>query len=431
VKRALFFTSLALLACNSGSVTPTKSGSASGSASGATGGQGGMGAPGATGGVENTTGGVAGANTGGTPSNPETGGATSLPTSGGAPNSGGQAGANGGTSSTGGATSDSPDGSAPSTLTHDETLIPDKSWDCGMPDGIPPPDSGVLVFQATTTLGQIYDIGTTQYGHRTLTEINGGTVTGSNINATLMSRGLDYQLALSNGALEIEELNILQTTDGVPIYLRTCGTAPDGASEVRIVPDFEAPTASAYAFLNTGKYVGLRAFDPVKKTLTFSVYDVTSVTPPTASVTVHDPVGVSDQSYDCKVAAGTQGAVVYTESVGIAAGSVAVGASKRGTRNIIPITGGTTTGRVAGSVLSGGADYQLIGATFDLDARYTLHTNDGELIIVRNCGPLGGLVPVFETRIDGPYAWLNANTWLSSDPGIGAGVVNLTIYDGG
>jgi hypothetical protein len=123
--------------------------------------------------------------------------------------------------------------------------------------------------------------------------------------------------------------------------------------------------------------------------------------------------------------------VVYTESVGIAAGSVAVGASKRGTRNIIPITGGTTTGRVAGSVLSGGADYQLIGATFDLDARYTLHTNDGELIIVRNCGPLGGLVPVFETRIDGPYAWLNANTWLSSDPGIGAGVVNLTIYDGG
>lgn len=398
-----------------------------------------MGAPGAMGGVANTTGGVAnatggasGANTGGTSSNPETGGATSVSTSGGASN-GGQGGATGagGTSSTGGMTGEPPDGSAPPTLAPDESLIPDKSWDCGMPDGIPPPKSGVLVFEATTTLGQIYDIGTTQYGHRTLTEIAGGSVTGSKINATLMSRGLDYQLALSNGALEIEELNILQTTDGVSIYLRTCGTAPDGASEVRIVPDFEAPTSSAYAFLNTGKYAGIRAFDPANKTLTFSVYDVTAVTPPAASVTVHDPAGVPDQSYDCKVASGTKGAVVYMESVGIAAGSVAVGASKRGTRNIIPITGGTTTGRVAGSVLSGGADYQLIGATFDLDARYTLHTNDGEYIIVRNCGPLGGLVPVFETRIDGPYAWLNANTWLSSDPGIGAGVVNLTIYDGG
>lgn len=129
--------------------------------------------------------------------------------------------------------------------------------------------------------------------------------------------------------------------------------------------------------------------------------------------------------------AGLGYAVVYMESVGIGAGSVAVGASKRGTRNIIPITGGTTSGRVAGTVLSGGADYQILGTTFELDARYTLRANDGELVIVRNCGPIGALVPVFETRTDGPYAFLNANTWLSSDPSVGAGVVNLTIYEGG
>jgi hypothetical protein len=81
-------------------------------------------------------------------------------------------------------------------------------------------------------------------------------------------------------------------------------------------------------------------------------------------------------------------------------------------------------------VLSGGADYQIIGASFELDARYTIRTNDGELIIVRNCGPVGALVPVFEAATAGKYAFMNANTWLSSDPGIGAGVVNLTIYEG-
>lgn len=37
--------------------------------------------------------------------------------------------------------------------------------------------------------------------------------------------------------------------------------------------------------------------------------------------------------------------------------------------------------------------------------RYTLRTKDGELILVRNCGPLGALVPVFETRTNGLYAW--------------------------
>ena len=146
---------------------------------------------------------------------------------------------------------------------------------------------------------------------------------------------------------------------------------------------------------------------------------------------VVEPDGLPDQTWDCKTAAGTKGAVVYMESVGIGAGSVAVGASKRGTRNIIPITGGTTTGKIAGSVLAGGADFQLIGSSFVLDARYTLHTSDGELIVVRNCGPVGALVPVFETRKYGKYAWVNDNHWLSSDPTVVPRAVNLTIYEGG
>jgi hypothetical protein len=36
---------------------------------------------------------------------------------------------------------------------------------------------------------------------------------------------------------------------------------------------------------------------------------------------------------------------------------------------------------------------------------------------------------VFEARADSPYAWLNKNEWLSSDPGIAIGAVNLTIYE--
>jgi hypothetical protein len=302
-----------------------------------------------------------------------------------------------------------------------------------MPDGIPPPTTGKLVLEANVTIGAIHDIGDTQFGHRHLVEITGGTVKGPNIDGTLRTGGLDWQLTLPNGAIEDEEVNVITTGSGAAIYFRNCGTAASSGDVVRTVPDFEAPNGGPYAFLNTAKLVGTRELDMTNKTLKLTVYDVSAAAPPQGDpVKVVEPDDLPNQTWDCKTAAGTKGAVVYMESVGIGAGSVTVGASKRGTRNIIPITGGTTTGRIAGSVLAGGADYQLIGASFVLDARYTLHPSDGdELIIVRNCGPVGALVPVFEARKDGKYAWVNDNHWLSSDPTVVPGAVNLTIYEGG
>lgn len=60
------------------------------------------------------------------------------------------------------------------------------------------------------------------------------------------------------------------------------------------------------------------------------------------------------------------------------------------TRRIIDITGGSFEGpRVKGKLLPGGADWQLIrrGDGFtDVDARYTLETDDGHLIYVSNIG---------------------------------------------
>ena len=318
-----------------------------------------------------------------------------------------------------------PEGGAASTVA--QTLIPDPSWTCGMPAGIPPPAMGPVVFQADLTLGEIHDVGQTQYGHRLVIDVKGGMVSGPKIKGTLMNFGLDWQLTLSNGAIEDEMVDVIQTNDGTPIYFRDCGTAA-GSSDQRIVPDFEAPTSSSYAWLNTGKFAGTRAFDATAKTLQLVVYDISGVTAPRSSVSVTDPPGVPNQTWDCKTASGTKTTTVYTETVGIGT-SVTVGASKRGTRNIIPITGGTTSGMIQGGVLAGGGDFQLQNSTFNLDARYTLQTMDGELIVVRNCGPLGGLVPVYETRTNGPYAWVNANRWLSSDPTVVVGAVDLTIYD--
>jgi hypothetical protein len=108
-----------------------------------------------------------------------------------------------------------------------------------------------------------------------------------------------------------------------------------------------------------------------------------------------------------------------------------LGETPLGRRRIIPITGGTFEGaRLRGKVLPGGADWQVIrgDGVADLDARYTLETDDGAKIYVRNRGYRHGppevlarlangeavdpslyymrTTPWFETG-DARYAWLN------------------------
>ncbi len=66
-----------------------------------------------------------------------------------------------------------------------------------------------------------------------------------------------------------------------------------------------------------------------------------------------------------------------------------IGRVARGLRRIVPITGGTFEGPdLSGRILPFGADWQLIhdNGYMELDARYTLETDRGELIYVNNAG---------------------------------------------
>ena len=66
-----------------------------------------------------------------------------------------------------------------------------------------------------------------------------------------------------------------------------------------------------------------------------------------------------------------------------------LGITTYGKRRIIPITGGTFEGpTIKGSIVPGGADWQTVRAdgTADLEARYTLKTDDGVLIYIQNKG---------------------------------------------
>jgi hypothetical protein len=80
-----------------------------------------------------------------------------------------------------------------------------------------------------------------------------------------------------------------------------------------------------------------------------------------------------------------------------------VGATPHGRRRIIPITGGSFDGpAIKGMVEPGGADWQIVRAdnVAELDAQYTLKTDDGVFIYIRNKGYRHGPAEVIQ-RLSG------------------------------
>ena len=94
-----------------------------------------------------------------------------------------------------------------------------------------------------------------------------------------------------------------------------------------------------------------------------------------------------------------------------------VGETPHGSRQSISITGGTFKGpKIEGTILAGGADYQLSnGGRTEVNAIYNIKTNDGVTIHVRNNGLITSgangfyfyTSPHFEAPVDCKYNWLN------------------------
>jgi hypothetical protein len=115
-----------------------------------------------------------------------------------------------------------------------------------------------------------------------------------------------------------------------------------------------------------------------------------------------------------------------------------LGVTQHGSRRIIPITGGSFEGTaVKGTIVPGGADWQIIRAdgVAELEARYTLRTEDGALIYVVNKGYRHGptevmqrlakgeavdpkeyyfrATPTFETSVT-KYSWLTKHIFIAT-----------------
>lgn len=118
---------------------------------------------------------------------------------------------------------------------------------------------------------------------------------------------------------------------------------------------------------------------------------------------------------------------------------IVIGESSHGLRRIVPILGGPVEGpALKGNVIAGGADWQYVRAdgTWELEARYTVRTEDGVLIMVENRGVRYGkpevmerlakgekvdagliycrTVATFEAPRDSKYEWMNHTLFVGS-----------------
>ncbi len=128
---------------------------------------------------------------------------------------------------------------------------------------------------------------------------------------------------------------------------------------------------------------------------------------------------------------------VFTARVAVGAPLV-LGPVGTGLRRIVPILGGTVAGpRLSGTVLEGGADWQIVrpDGVARILARYTIRAADGALISVVNAGLRRGAPevlarlaagdevdpaayyfrtnPVFEAP-PGPHAWLTEHVFIAT-----------------
>jgi hypothetical protein len=150
-------------------------------------------------------------------------------------------------------------------------------------------------------------------------------------------------------------------------------------------------------------------------------------------------LNVSAQTEIPKEAPGLEFALQLKVTLG---GTFAINNTQHGRRTVIPITGGTFEGpNIKGTILSGGADYQLANADgrTELEAIYCIKTDDGVFIHVRNRGIIANgkdadgnptfyfrAAPQFEAPADSKYGWLNNSLFLCA-PGFSPGFQGIVL----
>jgi Protein of unknown function (DUF3237) len=81
----------------------------------------------------------------------------------------------------------------------------------------------VPMTQVRCEVGELASLGAAPQGERRYVPLGGGTVTGPELNGSIVAGGVDWQLNRADGALEIAAHYVVRTDDGALVEIRSEG----------------------------------------------------------------------------------------------------------------------------------------------------------------------------------------------------------------
>ena len=88
---------------------------------------------------------------------------------------------------------------------------------------LPPPPPLVPMTQVRCEVGELVTLGAAPQGERRYVPLGGGTVSGPELNGTIVAGGIDWQLNRADGVLEIAAHYVVRTDDGALVEIRSEG----------------------------------------------------------------------------------------------------------------------------------------------------------------------------------------------------------------
>jgi Protein of unknown function (DUF3237) len=112
----------------------------------------------------------------------------------------------------------------------------------------PPAPALLPLTQIRCEVGTLVSLGSAPAGERRYVPLGGGTARGPELNGTLVEGGIDWQVARSDGVLEIAAHYVIRTDDGALVEVKSDGLRHGPAEVMQQLARGEAVPRDAYFF---------------------------------------------------------------------------------------------------------------------------------------------------------------------------------------
>lgn len=137
---------------------------------------------------------------------------------------------------------------------------------------LPPPPALVPMARVRCEVGALVSLGPAPAGERRYVPLGGGRVEGPELAGSIVEGGIDWQVARTDGVLEIAAHYVIRTTDGALVEVRSDGLRHGPAEVMARLARGEAVAPGEYFFRTVMRFTsGHAAWQHLNKVIALAV----------------------------------------------------------------------------------------------------------------------------------------------------------------